>query len=83
VRGVSESEAVRRVIREKIARDAGQPGTRADVQKMRDFFANENWQPVVDLIRKGYKPAAAMAALGYSMQGMAAEDLQEIADARD
>jgi hypothetical protein len=83
VRGVSESEAVRRVIREKIERDAGKPGTRADVQKMRDFFANENWQPVVDLIRKGYKPAAAMAALGYSMQGMAAEDLQAIADTRD
>ena len=76
---LSENEAVRRIIRQKIERDAGNPNTRQDIQRMREFFASEDWSRVVALIRKGIKPAAAMAALGYSMQGMAESDLQEAA----
>jgi hypothetical protein len=73
---VSESEAVRKALRAKTARDAQMPGAREDVQRMREFFSEKDWAPVAALIRKGMKPAAAMAALGYSLEGLAAENPQ-------
>jgi hypothetical protein len=73
---VSESEAVRKALREKIARDAALPGAREDIAKMRQFFSEADWPQAVALMRKGMKPAAALAALGYSLEGMAAENEQ-------
>jgi len=73
-RGMSESEEIRSLIKQKIDRDRSMGGDRPDIQKTRQFFAEADWQKAVDLVRKGAKPAAAIAALGYSLQGMAAQE---------
>jgi len=78
VLGLSESPAVRQSIKGTIERDLklaaqGEP-IREDVQKTRRFLAEADWGKAVDLIRKGMTPAAALAALGYSLSGMAAEE---------
>lgn len=71
--GLSESEAVRQIIRQKLERDAGLPGAREDIQNTRRFLAEADWNKAVEMIRKGMAPAAALAALGYSASSMAAE----------
>ena len=71
---IGESEGVRKAIREKIARDTGAAGTREDIQKTRQFFSEADWPRAVAMMKKGMTPAAALAALGYSMSGMAAEN---------
>ena len=40
---------------------------------MRQFFSEADWNRAVELMRKGMTPAAAVAALGYSLSGMASE----------
>ena len=73
-RKLSESERVRGVIGKKMARDSKYESARSDVQKTREFFRDADWQKAVELIRQGMAPAAAVASLGYSLNGMAAED---------
>ena len=70
---ISESEAVRAVIREQALRDSLLGGTRGDIQKTRQFFSEADWPRAVELIRKGATPAAALAALGYSASSMAGD----------
>lgn len=70
---LSESPAVRSQIRQQMLRDA----TRADLQKTRQFMSDADWAKAVEMIRNGVKPAAAVAALGYSLSGMAAEQQGE------
>jgi len=72
-RKISESESVRDIIKQKIARDNELALARPDVQKTRKFFSEANWNKVVDLIRQGASPAAALGALGFSLEGMAKE----------
>lgn len=72
-RNLSESEPVRDIIRQKIARDEALPGARRDIQNMRNFLAEADWNKAVEMIRSGMKPAAAVAALGYSLDSMAAD----------
>jgi len=48
-------------------------GARKDIQNTRNFFAEEDWPKVVELLRKGASPAAALAALGYSLNSLAGE----------
>jgi hypothetical protein len=73
-RNMGESEELRSIIRQKIARDQGLPDMRRDIQNTRSFFAEADWPKAVDLIRKGMRPAAALAALGYSASSMAEEE---------
>lgn len=77
VQNLGESEGVRAAIRAKMLRDEGHPLTRADLQKTRQFFSEADWPKAVELMRQGMKPAAALAALGYSLSGMAAEQPQQ------
>lgn len=70
---LSESESVRDIIKRKIARDEAMGSARADLQKTREFFGNENWDRAIKLIRQGLSPAAALSALGLSLEGMASE----------
>lgn len=42
-------------------------------KKQEKFFSEENWNKVVQLIRQGMTPAAAVGTLGLSLEGMAAE----------
>lgn len=72
---LAESEAVRSSILAKKARDE-MLGARGDIQNTRQFFADGKWPGVVDLMRKGVPPAAAMAAFGYSIGAMAGEQPQ-------
>jgi len=78
VRGIGESEEIRRLIRAKMERDEGLPGARPDIAEGRRFLADADWNKAVEMIRKGMKPAAAVSALGYSLQSMAAEDEQAL-----
>lgn len=76
-RNLSESPEVRDVIARKMRRDASPimgGGARDDIQLMRKFFSEADWSKAVEMIRKGATPAAAAAALGYSMSAMAEED---------
>jgi hypothetical protein len=76
-RNLSESPDVRKKIASKIERDANPQfggGARDDIQLMRKFFSEADWAKAVELMRKGVAPAAAVAALGYSLNSMAAED---------
>ena len=78
-RNLSESPDVRDVIARKMQRDASPimgGGAREDIQLMRKFFSEADWAKAVQLIRKGATPAAAAAALGYSLSAMAAEEQQ-------
>lgn len=68
---VGESESVRDIIKQKIARDEARGGARPDIQEMRRFFAEADWPKAVKLMRQGMTPAAALAALGYSITAMA------------
>lgn len=52
--------------------DTGMPGVREDLQNTRRFLAGDKWPQVVELIRKGLSPAAALAAFGYSVDALAA-----------
>lgn len=72
-RKLGESEGVRSIVRKKIERDAALPGARQDIQNMRHFFAEADWPKAVEMLRAGMKPAAALAALGYSLNSMAEE----------
>jgi hypothetical protein len=72
-RNVSESDEVRRIINQHIDRDVPFTG-RPDIEQTRKFFRDKDWSKVVDMIRAGAKPAAAMAAVGASFEGMAAEN---------
>jgi hypothetical protein len=71
---LSESEWVRNQIREKALRDAKMGGTRRDIQESRRFFSEADWPKAVALIRQGMTPAAALAALGYNINAMAADE---------
>lgn len=72
-RKLSESEGVRSIIKKIIARDASAGNARADIQEMRKFLSDADWNKAVEMIRSGAKPAAALAALGYSIESMAGE----------
>jgi hypothetical protein len=71
---LSESEAVREAIRAKALRDSKMGGTRGDIQETRRFFSEADWPKAVELIRRGMTPAAALAALGYNVNAMAADE---------
>jgi hypothetical protein len=71
---VSESEAFRNQVREKALRDSKMGGTRKDIQETRRFFSEADWPRAVEMIRKGITPAAALAALGYNINAMAADE---------
>jgi hypothetical protein len=71
---VSESEAFRNQVREKALRDSKMGGTRRDIQETRRFFSEADWPRAVEMIRKGMTPAAALAALGYNINAMAADE---------
>ena len=71
---ISESESVRNQIREKALRDSLEGGARGDIQESRRFFSEADWPKAVEMIRKGITPAAALAALGYNIKAMAADD---------
>ena len=71
---LSESEWVRNQIREKALRDSLIGGTRRDIQESRRFFSEADWPKAVAMIRKGMTPAAALAALGYNINAMAADE---------
>lgn len=73
-RNISESEQLRGIIRQKIARDGGLLGARGDIQNTRNFLAEADWNRAVDMIRKGAAPAAALSALGYSASSLAADE---------
>jgi hypothetical protein len=70
---LSESEGVRKAIKEKMARDAQYSSARPDIQETRRFFSEADWPQAVEMIRKGIAPAAALTALGYSASSMAGE----------
>lgn len=72
-RNLSESEEIRAAIRDKIARDMPL-GKRKDIQNTRNFLAEADWNLAVEMIRKGVKPAAAISALGYSVNSLAAPE---------
>jgi hypothetical protein len=71
---LSESESVRAAIRDKALRDSKMGGTRKDIQETRRFFSEADWPKAVALIRQGMTPAAALAALGYNVNAMAADE---------
>lgn len=70
---ISESDDIRRIIGQKIARDDMLPGAREDIQNLRRFFRDADWPQAVEMIRRGLPPAAALAAMGYSINAMAGE----------
>jgi hypothetical protein len=72
-RNLANSADVRDVLQRKYQLDAGMPGTRGDIQNTRQFFSDPRFADVVELIRQGLPPAAALAALGYSAGTLAAE----------
>lgn len=76
---LSESEAVRqeiaaRMYRDQAAKEAGNE-VRDDLQYMRKFFSQADYDKAVELIRKGMSPTAAVGLLGYSLGSMAGEEL--------
>jgi hypothetical protein len=71
---LGESERVRSQLKAKMKRDEALPNARADIQETRRFFSEADWPKAVALIRQGYTPAAALAALGYSASSMAKDD---------
>jgi hypothetical protein len=70
-RNLSEAEEIRSAIRDKTARDE-LLNFRRDIQNTRAFFSEADWNRAVEMIRGGMKPAAALAALGYSVNSLAA-----------
>jgi hypothetical protein len=75
-RNLANSADVRDVLQRKYNLDEGMPGTRRDIQNTRQFFSDPRFADVVELIRRGMAPAAALAALGYSAGTLAAETPQ-------
>ena len=75
-RNLANSADVRDVLQRKYNLDEGMPGTRGDIQNTRQFFSDPRFADVVELIRRGMAPAAALAALGYSAGTLAAETPQ-------
>lgn len=71
---LSESESVRAAIRAKALRDSKLGGARGDIQETRRFFSEADWPKAVAMMRKGMSPAAALAALGYNIKAMAADE---------
>jgi hypothetical protein len=71
---LGESEDVRKAIRAKALRDSKMGGTRGDIQETRRFFSEADWPKAVALMRQGLTPAAALAALGYNINAMAADE---------
>jgi hypothetical protein len=65
---------VRAAIRAKALRDSKMGGTRKDIQETRRFFSEADWPKAVEMMRKGITPAAALAALGYNINAMAADE---------
>lgn len=79
---VSESEGVRKSIAGKHMRDvyeemAGQP-VNQPAQKMREFFAREDWAPVVEDIRRGMPIKEAVERRGYKLDQMGMSRLQAL-----
>ena len=74
---LAASPGVRDVLARKYARDAEAAATgatiREDLQNTRKMFMEADWGRIVDLIRKGVSPAAALAAFGYSTSALAQE----------
>ena len=68
---LSESEALRNKIRANMQRDAAYSDFPQDVQNTRQFLSEADWARAVQMIRQGVKPAAALAAMGYSLNSMA------------
>ena len=71
---LSESEALRNKIRANMQRDAAYSDFPQDVQNTRQFLSEADWAKAVEMIRQGAKPAAALAAMGYSLSSMAGQD---------
>ncbi len=71
---LSESEGVRSAIGKITARDAAAGGARDDIQNMRKFLSEADWNKAVKMIRAGATPAAALAAMGYSITSMAGQE---------
>jgi hypothetical protein len=74
---IAASPGVRDVLAQKYARDAEAAAAgatiREDLQNTRKMFMEADWGRIVDLIRKGVSPAAALAAFGYSTSALAQE----------
>lgn len=62
-------------IKGKISRDTWDPGAQVSsrIQETRKMLASGDMPKVVEMIRKGMTPAAALAALGYNINAMAEE----------
>ncbi|MEY4258543.1 MAG: hypothetical protein RJA56_1444, partial [Pseudomonadota bacterium] len=71
---LSESEGIRSTIGKITARDAAAGGAREDIQNLRKFLSEADWNKAVKMIRTGATPAAALAAMGYSITSMAGQD---------
>lgn len=74
---LAESEEVRQRVKLKRGRDDFLGTGRDDVQLMRRFFSEADWARAVELMRQGMTPAAAVAALGYSLSAMADAEMSE------
>jgi hypothetical protein len=71
---LSESEGIRSTIGKITARDVAAGGAREDIQNLRKFLSEADWNKAVKMIRTGATPAAALAAMGYSITSMAGQD---------
>jgi hypothetical protein len=71
---LSESEGIRSAIGKITARDVAAGGAREDIQNLRKFLSEADWNKAVKMIRTGATPAAALAAMGYSITSMAGQD---------
>lgn len=72
-RQLSTDEGIRKIIGQKIDRDTAAGGAREDIQNTRKFLKDADWQRAVAMIRKGMAPAAALTAMGYNINAMAAD----------
>ncbi len=70
VKGLGEDPTVLSRMRERIVSEPEMP---ARIQETRKFMASGDLARVTEMIRKGWAPAAALAALGYDMNAMAEE----------
>lgn len=72
-KNISENEGVRRVIGNIVKRDEAYPSSREDIQNMRKFFRDADWNKVVELMRQGVPIGTALAVMGYSLSALAEE----------
>jgi hypothetical protein len=70
-RSLGESEEVRRNLLKKVDLDEALGGARQDLQNTRRMLALTNWPQAVEMLRKGATPAAAVGALGFSLNSLA------------